>query len=95
MGIEIDNKLEKLNINFEKALAKAQNIKSNWKARKLPTNGMIIISESLIISQFNYVASILTPPPAMLKKMQEMINNFIRGGVITGFLMKNYIPPQS
>ena len=80
LGIEIDNKLEKLNINFDKALAKAQNIISNWKARKLPINGRIIISKSLIVSQFNYVASILTPPTAMLSKMQALINNFIRGG---------------
>merc|ERR1711872_156388 len=58
LGIEIDNKLEKLNINFDKALAKAQNIISNWKARKLPINGRIIISKSLIISQFNYGVSI-------------------------------------
>ena len=35
-GIEIDNKLENLNINIEKAYVKAQNIISNWKARKLP-----------------------------------------------------------
>ena len=72
LGIEIDNKLEKLNINFEKALlAKAQNIITNWKARKLPINGRIIISKSLIVSQFNYVASIITPPPAMLKKCKK------------------------
>ena len=80
LGIEIDNKLEKLNINFDKAYAKAQNIISNWKARKLPINGRIIISKSLVVSQFNYVASIIPPPPAMLKKMQDLLNNFIRGG---------------
>ena len=80
LGFEIDNKLQQLNINFDKALAKAQNIISNWKARKLPINGRIIISKSLVVSQFNYVASILTPP-SMLSKMQELVNNFIRGGV--------------
>ena len=80
LGFDIDNKLQQLNINFEKALAKAQNIISNWKARKLPINGRIIISKSLVVSQFNYVASILTPPPSMLSKMQELVNNFIRGG---------------
>ena len=63
---EIDNKLENLNINFDKAYVKAQNIISNWKAHKLPINGRIIISKSLVVSQFNYVASII-PPPAMLK----------------------------
>ena len=71
LGIKIDNKLEKLNINFEKALAKAQNIITNWKARKLPINGRIIISKSLNVSKFNYVASIITPPLAMLKKCKK------------------------
>ena len=68
LGIEIDNKLQNLNINFKKAYVKAQSINSNWKARKLPINGRIIISKSLIVSQFNYVASSipLPPPPAML-----------------------------
>ena len=80
MGIEIDNKLQKQNINFEKALAKAQYIISNWKARKSPINGRIIISKSLVVSQFNYVASILTPPSVMMEKMQNIINTFIRGG---------------
>ena len=32
------------------------------------------------MSQFNYVASIIPSPPAMLKKMQDLLNNFIRGG---------------
>ena len=69
-----------MNTNFDKAYVKAQNIISNWKAWKLPINGRIIISKSLVVSQFNYVASINPPPPAMLKKMQELLNTFIRGG---------------
>ena len=71
LGIKIDNKLENLNINFDKAYVKAQNIISNWKACKLPINGRIIISKSLVVSQFNYVASIIPPPPAMLKKCRN------------------------
>ena len=63
LGIEIYNKLENLNINFDKAYVKAQNIISNWKACKLPINGRIMISKSLVVSQFNYLASIIAPPP--------------------------------
>ena len=69
-----------MNINFEKAHTKAQNIISNWKARKLPINGRVTISKCLIVSQFNYVASVLTPSESQLKKSQELINTFIRGG---------------
>ena len=60
LGIDIDNKLECLGQNFEKAHTKAQNVISNWKARKLPIKGRITISKCLIISQFNYVASIIS-----------------------------------
>ena len=34
LGIEIDNKLELLGQNYDMAHTKAQNILSNWKARK-------------------------------------------------------------
>ena len=68
MGFEIDNKLENLGNFFYKAHTKAQNIISNWKARKLPINRRITISKCLIISQFNYVASIINPTQSQIKK---------------------------
>ena len=64
--------------NFERAHAKAQNIISDWKARKLLINGRITISKCLIISPFNYVASILKPSSNQLVKSQNMVNTFIR-----------------
>ena len=78
LGLDIDNKLEKLGSNYDKAHVKAQNIISNWKARKLPINERITISKCLIISQFNYVTSILTPTQCQVKKSQTMSDNFIR-----------------
>ena len=64
--------------NFNKAHIKAQNIISDRKARKLPINGRITISKCLIISQFNYVASIIKPSNKQLLKSQKMINFIIR-----------------
>ena len=69
LGIEIDNKLELLGQNFDEAHTKAQNVIYNWKACKLPINGRITISKCLIISQFNYVASILKPSNTQLVKV--------------------------
>ena len=88
MGIDIDNKLECLGQNFKKAHTKAQNIISNWKARKLPINGRITISECLIISQFNYVASIINPTQNRLKKSQYVIVEFIRDSTTLADLHK-------
>ena len=78
MGIQINDKLESLGQNFDKAHTKAQNIISNWKARTLPINERITISKCLIISQFNYGASIISPTSNQMKKSQEMVNEFIR-----------------
>ena len=39
LGLEIDNKLELMGQNFDKAHVKYQNINSDWKSRKFPING--------------------------------------------------------
>ena len=44
LGLEIGKKLELMEQNYDKAHIKAQNIISDWKARKLPINGRITIS---------------------------------------------------
>ena len=78
LGLDIDNKLELMGQNFIKAHVKAQNIISDWKACKLPINGRIMVSKCLMISQFNYVATILKPANNQLLKSQNMINSLIR-----------------
>ena len=72
--MDIDNKLEKLGLNYKKAHIKAQNINPNGKVRKQPINGRITINKCLIVSQFNYVASIITPTQCQIKKSQKIIN---------------------
>ena len=64
--------------NFDKVYVKAQNIISDWKSRKLPINGRITISKCLIVSQFNYVASIIKHSNRQIQKSQNMINSCIR-----------------
>ena len=61
LGLEIDNKLELMGQNFDKGHVKAQNIISVWKSRKLPINGWITKSKCIIVSQLNYLASIIKP----------------------------------
>ena len=82
MGIDIDNKLECLGQNFKKAHTKAQNIISNWKARKLPINGRITISKFLIISQFNYMASIISSTPSQIKTRPEVYSSTLSQSVL-------------
>ena len=50
IDLEIDNKIDQLRQNFDKAYVRAENIISDWKARKLPINDRIAISKCLIAS---------------------------------------------
>ena len=59
--------------NFEKTHTKAQNIILDWKTQKLQINGRITIGKCLIISQFNYVPSILKPLKNQLINSQNII----------------------
>ena len=54
LGIEIDKKLELLGQNYDMAHTKAQNIIYNWKARKLPINGRITISNDQVFIRVVY-----------------------------------------
>ena len=78
LGLEIYNKLELMGQTFDKAYIKAQNIISEWKFFKLLINGRITINECLIISQFNYIASMIKPSNKHILKSQKIINSHIR-----------------
>ena len=79
LGLEIDNKLELMGQNFDKTHVKAQYIISAWKSRNLPMNGRITISKCLIVSQFDYVASIIKPTNRQIQKNQDIIKSLHKG----------------
>ena len=79
LGIEIDNQLLQLDLNFDRIFLKTETIISDWKARKLPIEGRIAISKALLISQYTYISSILFLTPTQIAAAQTQINNFILG----------------
>ena len=84
LGINIDNKLLKLDRNFDKVHSKTLSLINDWRAQKIPLQGRINISKCLLVSQYTYVASILTLSEDQITKAQTAINNYIMDSSQTG-----------
>ena len=77
LGLDIDNKLEKLDCNFDKVHSKTLTLINDWKARRIPLEGRINISKCLLVSQYMYIASIMTLNEDQILTAQTAINNYI------------------
>ena len=79
LGFEIDNKLEKLDTNFEKVKEKIKGLIRKWKPYHLSLRGRITIAKTKLVSQMTYVSTVLTPTTATIAELQTLINNFVMG----------------
>ena len=77
LGVEIDNKLKKLDENFKKRAKKIKTKIILWRKYNLSTVGNLSISKTFLISQLGYLLSMLECPVDLLESMQESINKFI------------------
>ena len=77
LGLDIDNKLEKLYQIFLKIHSKTLSLIKDWKARRIPIEGTINISKCLLVSQYMYVATILTLNDDQIELSQSAINSYI------------------
>jgi exonuclease III len=78
LGMQIDNRLEKLNDNFKKVIDKVVSLISFWERFKLSFPGRIAIAKTFLVSQINYLGCIILPSNDDIDKLQRLINNFIR-----------------
>ena len=74
LGLEINNRLEKLDCNFDRVHSKTLSLINDWRARRLPIEGCINISKCILVSQYTYVAAILTLSHQQIQKAQTAIN---------------------
>ena len=79
LGFEIDNKLEKLNNNYQKIKDKLKSIITKWRPYHLSLRGRLTIAKTKLLSQVTYISTVLTPDITIINEMQTMINNFIMG----------------
>ena len=59
LGFVIDNKLQKLDKNFDKCDEKVKTLIIKWRAYNLSINGRITIAKSILLPQYTYIGSVL------------------------------------
>merc|ERR1712208_115617 len=77
-GINIDNRLNKLQDNFQRMYDKVDNKIGTWIRYGLTFQGRITVAKSLLLSQYTYVATILySNDKKITDKIQSQINLFV------------------
>ena len=76
LGFEVDNKLAKLETNFQKIKDKIKAIISKWKPYHLSLKGRITIAKTKLCSQLTYIATVLYTNNTIINNIQTKINNF-------------------
>ena len=79
LGFDIDNKLEKLDLNFTKVKEKIKALIRKWKPYHLSLRGRLTIAKTKLVSQITYISTVLTPNTATIAEIQTLINNFVMG----------------
>ena len=59
LGFVIDNKLAKLNSNYEKCNEKVKSLIIKWRAYNLSINGRVTIAKAMLLPQYTYIGSVL------------------------------------
>jgi Reverse transcriptase (RNA-dependent DNA polymerase) len=84
LGMEIDNNLDCLHSCHEKTLEKISNIITFWSRFCLSIQGRINIAKTLLLSQITYIGCIITPEPALLGRIKDTIEKFVKGRLNIG-----------
>ena len=67
-------------LNYEKKMARAEELVRQWGRRDLTVYGKVTIIKSLLLSQFIYLfVPLPRPPGALIKKIETLIYNFLWG----------------
>ena len=81
LGLEIEGDSGIFNNSFEKICTKIQRNISVWKRFNLSLPGRICIAKTMLYSQINYLGCFLEIPPPFMKRMSDLITNFVCGEI--------------
>jgi len=81
LGIQVNNKAAELWRHFDRIIEKMLVIARKWELMKLSLPGRIAIAKTMLISQIGYGACIFTPTAEQLTRMQDIVNNYVLGGI--------------
>jgi hypothetical protein len=91
LGFNIRNDDSYIAKNFESILTKITGITKFWERFNLTLPGKIMVYKTLLISQLNFAACILSPPLDLLSKIEDVIERFVLKGLNIG-KNKIYLP---
>ena len=81
LGIDFDNKLERMQDNFNRKIIKIEKLLNCWSYRYLTPFGKITIVKSLGLSKISHIALVIpNPSKNMIKKINSLFYNFVWGG---------------
>jgi hypothetical protein len=78
LGATVTANAEDLVNNFDPVIAKIDSLIAFWSRFRLSLPGRIAVAKTFLISQINYLGSIIMPSDVQLCRMQTAINNFIK-----------------
>ena len=93
LGYTIDNKLEKLHENIEYVIEKLTKISSFWSKFKLSLPGRINIYKCYMLSNINFMCSVIPTRKSDFDKIDQKCFNFVNGDMQT--CLKNALSPIS
>jgi len=79
LGIEIDRDLAFFETVHDLTIQKVARISSFWQRFRLTLPGRIAVAKTLMFSQIGYIGSIITPTKAQLKRLEQIIFDFVKG----------------
>ena len=96
LGVNIDNKLKKLENNFIERMKKIRQKIAIWRKLNLSEIGNLIISKTFLISQLGYILSMLECPDHLMSTIQEDIDHFIFRTIKSLWMAeeRRYLPPN-
>lgn len=81
LGVYVSyDETESNKLNFDNKVCKAKQLLNLWSSRNLTLHGRIQIVKTFIISQFNFVCSVLPTPDYIIKQINSLIFTFIWKG---------------
>ena len=91
LGLEIDSKLEKLQVNMEKKIIKVKSLITLWEKRNLTTTGRVAIAKSILLSQLVYPMQVLDLTQENLDEIENILYDYIKGKTKRNWLSKEQI----
>ena len=79
LGVEIDRRLDNLDINWEKAMRKMVSKANYWNLFRLSIGGRAMVAKTYLISQLTYLMGALPVDNETLDRSNEILINYVNG----------------